>query len=179
VRHDDILLKLGYERKDLDYKETVDLVEKSGRASLAKDIIAMSNAGGGTIVIGVEEPASGKFNLRGLSNGELNKLETTKICNSIQNYVDPMVNITVRRVEYDEKLFVFIEVPDVVDTIVLAKKQNKEAGLYLGRIYARNAAAESAEVLRSDAIREIIDRLCCIKHGVNDKIKCDFGEVLK
>src|SRR5260221_2275857 len=53
-----LLIHLGFETQSHDYKETVELVSKFGRASLAKDVMAMANWGGGTIVVGMTSFAS-------------------------------------------------------------------------------------------------------------------------
>lgn len=61
ARTDHALLYLGTETPTLDYKESVDLSSRDGRARLAKDVIAMANSGGGTIIIGVAERTKRSF----------------------------------------------------------------------------------------------------------------------
>ncbi len=53
---DAVRIYLGSERQDLDYKEGLDLQTKDNCAALAKDVIAIANWGGGTIIVGVAEP---------------------------------------------------------------------------------------------------------------------------
>jgi CheY-like chemotaxis protein len=153
------LVHLGIETPSHDYKERIDLSSKSGRASLAKDVIAMTNSGGGTIVFGVAEPRPGEFVPQGLPEVVLASLETSRVNRAINDYVDPPVALTARRVQEGDQTFVLITVPPAKGSLALVKKQNDEAGLYPGRIYARTKAAESAEVRSSSELRELLEQL--------------------
>jgi hypothetical protein len=51
----DELINEGYERNDLDYKESLNLKERRQLLELAKDIFGFANSGGGYIVIGVTD----------------------------------------------------------------------------------------------------------------------------
>lgn len=95
---DVLLIHLGLETQSHDYKETVDLKSKRGRASLAKDVISMANWGGGTIILGVAEPLPGNFVLKGVSESLLDSLETTRLNRAVNEFLDPPMAITVRRV---------------------------------------------------------------------------------
>lgn len=152
------LLKMGTETQTLDYKEDLDLSTKQGRASLAKDVIAMAKNGGGTIVIGVAEKMRGKFELCGLSEERLKLFETSLINKAIRGFISPSVAITARRVHLLSKAFIFIEVTES-GHLVMAARQNEEAALYPGRVYSRTHAAESAELHDSADVQKIIDRL--------------------
>jgi CheY-like chemotaxis protein len=153
------LVHLGIETQSHDYKETVDLVSKSGRASLAKDVMAMANWGGGTIVVGVAEPEPGEFVAQGVPSSMLGSLETSRLNRAVNEFLDPPIPITVRRVRDGNQIFVLLSVPAAMDSLVLVKRQNDDAGIYPGRIYSRSAAAESAEVKTSSELRELLDRL--------------------
>ncbi len=153
------LVHLGIETPSHDYKETIDLSSKSGRASLAKDVIAMANSGGGTIIFGVAEPRPGEFVPQGLSEVVLASLETSRVNRAINDYLDPPVPSTARRVQEGDQAFVLLTVPPAKGSLVLVKKQNDEAGLYPGRIYARTKAAETAEVKSSSELRELLEQL--------------------
>jgi predicted HTH transcriptional regulator len=153
------LIHLGFEMRSHDYKEIVDLSTSYGRASLAKDVMAMANWGGGTIVVGVAEPEPGKFIAQGVSHSVLNSLETSRLNRAVNAFLDPPVSITVRRVSDGNQTFVVLEVPAARGSLVLVKRQNEDAGMYLGRIYSRSVAAESAEVRTSSELRDLLDRL--------------------
>lgn len=153
------LVHLGIETTSHDYKETVDLSSKVGRASLAKDVIAMANSGGGTIVLGVAEPRPGEFVPQGLTEAVLDSLETSRLHRAVNDYLDPPVLTTVRRVKEGDQTFVLLTVPPATGSFVLVKKQNDGAGLYPGRIYARSKAAETGEIKTSTELRELLDQL--------------------
>jgi CheY-like chemotaxis protein len=153
------LVHLGIETRSHDYKETVDLASKYGRASLAKDVIAMANWGGGTIIVGVAEPQPGKFVALGVPESVLGSFEASRLNRAVNEFLDPPVPVTVRRVQDGNQIFVLLSVPAASDSLVLVKRQNEDAGLYPGRIYSRSSAAESAEVRTSSELRELLDRL--------------------
>jgi DNA-binding NarL/FixJ family response regulator len=159
VNPDAALVYLGFEQQNHDYKEVVDLQTKDGRAELAKDVIAMANWGGGNIVIGVAEDPPGEFTPRGIAEELLNSLETSQVNRALRDFLDPPFAISVRRFRDQTGVFVILQVPPSSGTLILAKKQNDRAGLYLGRIYTRTSAAESAEVQNSWELRNLLNRL--------------------
>jgi CheY-like chemotaxis protein len=153
------LVHLGFETQSLDYKEKLDLESKSGRASLAKDVVAMANWGGGTIVVGVAERQPGEFVPQGVPDSVLGSFETSCLNRAVNEFLDPPVPITVRRVQDGNQVFVLLSVAAATDSLVLVKRQNEDAGIYPGRIYSRSSAAESAEVRTSSELRELLERL--------------------
>lgn len=158
ARTDYALLNLGTETPTLDYKESVDLSTHDGRACLAKDVIAMANTNGGTIIVGVAERVKGQFEPVGLTNNMLKELEVTSLNKSLHPFMDPRVQIGVRRVTDGGMTFVFLRIPEATDAPVLVKKSNSKASLFQGRIYIRTAAAESSEVTDYIELRQLIDR---------------------
>jgi DNA-binding response OmpR family regulator len=152
------LIHLGFETQSHDYKETVDLTSMSARASLAKDVIAMANWGGGTIVVGVAEPRPGEFVPRGVPDSVLDSFETSRLNRAVNEFLDPPVPIIVRRVQDGNQAFVLLTIPAAKASLILIKRQNEDAGIYPGRIYSRSSAAESAEVKTSAELRELLDR---------------------
>jgi len=158
VKTDHALLYLEMETPTLDYKESVDLSTRDGCAGLAKDVIAMANAGGGTIIIGVAEKTKGQFERLGLSNTVVEALETTLVNKSLRSFMDPTIYIGVRKVTDVGKTFVFLQVPGAADAPVLARKNNQNAALHQGRIYIRSSAAETREVTDYLELRLLLDR---------------------
>ncbi|MBI5043992.1 MAG: response regulator [Nitrospirae bacterium] len=155
---DKALINLGTETPFLDYKKEIDLSTTKGCAGIAKDIIAMANYGGGTIIIGVNEVTPGKFVSRGLTNNRLSDFEASNFNKKIRKYMSPVATVKLRRVREYGKNFIFLEVSSANEQPIMVAKENDEAGLYRGRIYSRNAAAESAEIQDSAEIRRLIDR---------------------
>ncbi len=121
--------------------------------------MAMANWGGGTIVVGVAEPQPGNFVAQGVPDSVLDSFETSRLNRAVNEFLDPPVPITVRRVQDGNQMFVLLSVPAAKDSLVLVKRQNEDAGIYPGRIYSRSSAAESAEVRTSSELRELLDRL--------------------
>jgi len=156
---DTAVICAGVENPVLDYKESLDLSTREGRATLAKDVIAMANYGGGTMVIGVAEKMPGKFVPVGLTPEQVNALEVTRVNRALGEYIDPIVHVSVKRARLGTREFVILRVPGATDTLLLAVRQNDVAGLYPGRIYTRNNACESAEIRDSSELRSLLARL--------------------
>lgn len=153
------LIELGTEMQTHDYKGTISLATDKERASLAKDVIAMANTGGGTIVVGVEEPAPGKFEPVGVSEALQAELETTRLFQALRPFMDPPIAVVGRRVLYKGRHFTFIDVSSGETELVMAARSHQEAGLHMGRIYGRTAGAESAPLTGVQEIRRVIDRI--------------------
>jgi CheY-like chemotaxis protein len=153
----DYLFEAGTETQDLDYKEKLE-PSRDGVASIAKDIIAMANFGGGHLVFGVAEKFKGVFELVGLPPEQLHQLEVTTLNKAIREYTDPPHPVKSHRVQKDGLTFVVIEVPASEGSPLLAKKQNDAAHLYPGRIYSRTTSCESAEIRDNHELRRILAR---------------------
>ncbi len=135
------------------------LTEKAARAALAKDVIAMANTGGGTIVVGVDESTPGSFVPSGMPESSCAPLETTRLNQALSAFVDPQLGIRSRQVLYNGKRFVFIEVPSAAPQLAMPRRDHPEAGLLVGRIYVRTTAAQSAPLQTSEEIRTLVERL--------------------
>lgn len=150
-------LRLRHEFRELDYKADLPLETTTDRASLAKDVIAMSNSGGGRIVVGVPEVAPGQFELRGLPSAALACLEVTRINNSIEKFVAGAVKVQSRVLTYEGAFYVVIHVPPVSDTIVFSACDNAQAGLFQGRVYHRTDDARSSQVTDSLTAKRMLE----------------------
>jgi len=155
---DAAMIHAGFESRDRDYKEFIDLTTKSGRAALAKDVIAFANYGGGTIILGVSEPSPGHFLPIGVPDSLVAKFESTHLNQAIRPFIDPPIHVTVRAVQDGIRTFIFIEIPPAKRTLLLAGKKNEAAGLYPGRIYTRTTDVSSAETQSSAELREVLSR---------------------
>lgn len=158
---DEVAAVVGAEAESpaLDFKREIRLSNRTQRAELAKDVIAFANFGGGQMVVGVDEPRPGSFVRVGVSPEQAEALETSVLNRAIRPYLDPPIHISSRRVHYQSRLFVIIDVPGTDGTLVLAARENPDAALYTGRIYVRSSAAESAEVESSHQLRQILARV--------------------
>src|SRR5438132_9863511 len=102
----------GEETRDFDYKGPGSWSESDRRSccELTKDILAMANTAGGTIVVGVSEEKH-EFVFTGLDPEQANTWETTRLNSFVNGYADPPINCTLRKVACQEGLFVVIRVP--------------------------------------------------------------------
>lgn len=152
-----VLLR-GYESKEFDYKEGQDwdYADKKARCELVKDILAMSNTLGGYLVLGVSQ-VSGGFQFDGMSDGECKSFDSTKINGFVQNYADPPINTTVRKVTHAGKNFIIIEIPRFADTPHLCQKDFP--GVLTDRaLYVRTDNNESAPIKTSADFRAVIEQ---------------------
>ena len=84
----------GQETREFDYKAPAswDESDKKACTALVKDILALANAAGGRIVVGVHETNHG-FDFSGLKPAQAGTWETTRLNNFVNIYADPAVNL--------------------------------------------------------------------------------------
>lgn len=138
------LLYSKQEGKNLDYKAPLEWKESYEKASLTKDILAMSNTCGyGVIIIGVsEDKDTKKFIFEGLKNEQLKTFDPADVENFINNYATG-VNIGLKIEDFDGKEYVFISVKEPDETPIYCKKdyqKDKDKILQKGVIYIREGA---------------------------------------
>lgn len=105
-------IQAGEERRDLDYKEDIDLSSgnKKAKVKIVKHVVAMANAGGGVIVGGVRETDTG-FVLDGMPSDSRRQFDSTPLNDFVAGYCDPSINTTTRIIELKGKHFGIIIVP--------------------------------------------------------------------
>lgn len=153
------LVRVGTESRWLDYKRTIDLDDKKQRACVAKDVLAFANSGGGSIVVGMDESAPGVFMPVGVSDLQAQRLEVSRLNDALRRYTGTELSVQSRRFWWQSKLFIVISIPPCVGTIALAREEHADAGLFPGRIYVRNDAAQSAEVRDATTLAKLIERV--------------------
>lgn len=162
------LISLGIEGRDLDYKESIDLDSKPGRAEFARDVIGMANAAGGTLVVGIAEK-NNVFVQKGVPASDLSRYETTKLNDAIQKYVLSTAYVSSKVTKHIGKSFVLIRVHGAKDSLAFAAIADERVGLYPGRIYTRTQAGRTTEVTDALELRRLIDRI------VDDRLKRMLG----
>ena len=152
-----ILLR-GYESKDLDYKGPTqwDEGEKKACCELVKDVLGMANSKGGFVVVGVSEGGGG-FIWDGLTPEQAQTWDTTRLNRFLQNYSDPPINALLRKVLYNDKRFVIIEVPQFSDTPHICQKEFPGV-LTAPTLYVRTDNNETAPVRTSADFRAVVER---------------------
>lgn len=154
-----VMLLLGIESHDLDYKEDLDLESKTGRASLAKDFISMANIGGGTIIVGVRESEPGVFKPVGVSDDRLAFFETTRLNDLVRPYIGSAVAVSSHVISYQSHHYIFIRIPSSGNTLAMPGRSHEGASLFTGRIYGRTNAARTEEVRDSLEVLQMLDRI--------------------
>ncbi|WP_339684981.1 ATP-binding protein [Gimesia maris] len=143
-------------------------------AGLTKDIIAFANSrDGGVIVIGKEEPSTGRFVLTGLTDAQADSFDTTKVATWVNNHCTPPVNLVCNRVEHKGLEFIVMTVDEFSDVPVLCTKQyevpippekqkdkkKQKVILKKGEIYVRSANAASTPLTSIEELRTLIGRV--------------------
>ena len=146
-------LEEGHESRNLDFKASFICDE----ASLAKDILAMTNTPlGGVIIIGVKEEDD-NFVFEGMTSAHFDTYEEDKFRDQIGEYTEPSAKFILEKHSIDAKNLVIIQVSEFDLVPVLCKKDGK--GLRKGAIYIRTKHKRwaSEEPKTHEEMREIID----------------------
>lgn len=158
-----ILLRSGQETANLDYKETIDITNRRAVAALSKDVIAMANtAGGGDIFFGVRQTSAG-FEYCGLSHKMLKAFDATTMNDALAKYIAPL-SVKSGVVHDGSRAYGYVQVANDPAHLALAKTENADAGLFLGRIYHRTQAARSEEVRDTHTLNLLLD--ACVRERV-------------
>ena len=156
-----------YERRRVDFKTSVAWKSPLKR-KFTKQIAAFSNAGGGYIVIGVDEnKKSLKLNRIGVDPKHLATWDTTSINQDIANYISPAIDVDVIRVPDDSKTFIVLAIPPH-QTVphICTRDINDSRKLLLreGALYYRTTKKACEEIKKQEDWRDLIRR--CVR---NDK----------
>lgn len=152
------ILRQGFESKQLDYKAPCawDEGDKKPCCEIVKDILAIANARGGWIVVGVSETSTG-FAWDGLTEQQCESFETSRLNRFLQNYADPPINTHVIKYPSEDKNFVIIEIPRFPDTPHICQKDYPGV-LAAGALYVRTDNNESAPIKSSADMRAIVEQ---------------------
>ncbi len=155
----DSLLDAHVEYEQLDFKEDLDLSSLKGIVEIAKDIAAMSNTGGGYIIIGVDD----NFIKKGL---DLNrKFDDSDLRNKINKYFQPKINFSVKEIireinGIDKKFIIFIispaseiVIPFVIGNYTVSGKT--KSGFNPGDILIRDGSI--SRIADAFQVRQLID----------------------
>jgi len=170
------------ENPNVDAKAPMEWDGAQQSASLAKDIMALSNCrDGGVLVIGKKEESPGKFALLGVSEEQAAGFDTTKVGTWVNNRCYPSVQVVCHRVTQEGKIFVVITVKEFEDIPTICTRAyqpegSKESLLRSGAIYVRTANAESAPLSSGDQLRQLIG-LATMKR--RDQMLAMIGSLLK
>jgi len=169
------VLRRGFESKELDYKGPCawDEGDKKSCCEIVKDILAIANAKGGWIVIGVSEPPTG-FSWDGLTDDQCKSFETSRLNRFVQNYSDPPINTCVIKHASQGRNFVVIEIPRFPDTPHICQKDYPTV-LSAGTVYVRTDNNESAPIKNSADMRAIVEHAT---RNRTDQLLASFRAIL-
>lgn len=172
------LITVGREARNREYKgtrgrESFAWNRYAVKAQIARAAMGMANIGGGSIVIGMDEPGAGDDLWE--PNGIEPVVETTYKQDEVQQFVnqfaDPYVELTVHHHHYDGKRFIIVEVQGFRDMPVVCTQGS--APLRPGAVYTRSYEKhETAEVRSQLEMREMLDR--AISVGVQQRLEPIF-----
>lgn len=169
------LLQIAVESASLDYKADLDIDDKRQRATIAKDVIAFADSGGGTIVVGVSEGAPGRFEPTGIAVAHAAKLEVTRLNQALRPYVGPGLSVETRTFSVEDKVYVRIAIPSIEGTLALAHQEHQDAGLFPGRVYVRTDAAQSIEVRDHVTLTNLLDRVLAQRLSVSRRAAAEHA----
>lgn len=151
------LISHPYESKEYEFKGAIiwNGKDKKAACELVKDILAMANTKGGFIVIGVKETDSG-FSPEGLTPEQTASFQSEEINRFVQRYAEPPINTTLRKVEYEGKVFAVIRVPQFRSIPHICKKEYPDV-LTRPTLYIRTDNNESAPIATTSDFHTLIE----------------------
>jgi len=135
---------------------------------IARTAMAMANIGGGSIVIGMDEGDTDRWDPNGVSP----EVDAGYQQDDVQVYVngraDPFVELAVRHVDWEGRRFVIIQISGFRELPVVCTRNGthlREAAIYT-RPFAKH---ETAEIRTQSEMRELLDRAIAV--GVEQRLQ--------
>lgn len=150
------------ETLDVEVKEWLNLSEASHKATLAKEIIALANHGGGFVVVGFKELEDGGFEPAENRPVDLSSWSQDAIQGIISRYVEPPFQCSVlhQRATGLDDAFPVIGVPGGHRVPIVAKRGSPEVGdLIPRRVLIRRPGPNSEEPQSPEEWHQLFDRI--------------------
>lgn len=171
----------GHERPTVDYKRCMPWQGES-RFALIKSIIAFANAGGGYIVIGIDEKESdSEKRYTGVDVIARKTWDPTNVNRDINNYCGPSLDVDVQEILDSEKgvTFVVLRVPShgVQPHLCTQDKNDSKGNLILRRaaIYYRTRDRTCEEIREVTDMRELLRRSTL---AMKDELLAEFQQII-
>ena len=101
------------EERYLEYKAAMSWTDDDTKVKLAKAIVAMSNiGGGGVIVIGIREVNRGVWELEGLVDDIRSSFNQDDVAVWVNNHFTPATQFSIESVMLEEKTFLLIQIQE-------------------------------------------------------------------
>lgn len=168
----DSLIINGLEERHVEFKRTMNWSDIGTKSKVVKSSMAMANLrDGGFIVFGIERQADDSYIPVGMKPEDYDSFKQDEVSMEVSNYADPFVELTVQKVERDNKLFAIIQIREFLDLPILCKRDGAER-LRNGAIYVRpRRKYETAELPSQVDLREILDL------AVEKKIRSFYSQI--
>lgn len=154
------LVKRGVESEVLDYKGPMNFrsIGRTGQAKIARHMTALANTGGGHIVIGVGEDASGHPSVySGLDAAEAHSFDPSNVGPVINHLIEPPIDFVIERPLVDGKRYAIITVRPF-NFIPHVCAQGVAPELQQGVFYIRTGEAASRPACRAIEMQELLNR---------------------
>lgn len=154
-------LGLGFEARNLDFKESLDWEDREARLGLIRTLMAMSNTrDGGAVVIGVRENPDRTYTPVGMPERHYESFVPDTVAAQTARYADPAVEMRTIKGEHDNMLFVVVEVEAFTDAPTVCKQvDGGSTALREGAVYIRPAGTPRTEEVHTYRdMRDIIDQ---------------------
>ncbi len=158
-------LRLGFETRGLEYKQSLDWEDREARLGLIRTFMAMSNTrDGGAVVIGVRENLDGTYRPVGMSARHYESFVPDNVAAQTARYADPPLEMRTIKGELADMLFVVVEVDAVVDAPTVCKQADGGSRtLREGAVYIRPAGTPRTEEIHTyrdtrDIIEQAVER---------------------
>lgn len=168
----DELLAEPRETLDVEIKEWLDLSTNEHRASLAKEIIALSNHGGGYVVVGFEEQTDGSFLPATSRPAALDAWSQDNVQAIVAKYIDPAIQcrVTHRERPGTSEKHPIIGVPGGSRSPVRAKAGSPDGSkLVTNRVYVRRPGPNSEEPRTTEEWDRLFER--CVQARQNELLE--------
>ncbi len=159
------MIAAAVETRSIDFKRAMNWqsASKCERFEIIKDVAALSNSGGGHLIIGRDEPA---FDSGNMSADELASFDTTAFNVLVHANLRPLIECQIFKLTYENDDLVVIEVPDFERTPLIFQQVSscgqaqciKRPHFKPGDVFIRTKAAQTQIVTAPDEMHEIISR---------------------
>jgi hypothetical protein len=168
----DSLISNGREERHVEFKRTMNWSDVGTKSKVVKSSMAMANLrDGGFIVFGIERQTDDSYIPVGMRPEDYNSFKQDEVSMEVNNYADPFVELTVQKVDRDNKLFAIIQIRKFLDMPIVCKRDGAER-LRNGAIYVRpRRKCETAELPSQVDLREVLEL------AVEKKIRSFYSQI--
>ena len=148
------------ESDELDYKSAMcwRTMTRQEKGKIVRHLTAFANTGGGFLVIGVGEDASGIPGVyTGVTEEQAGSFDPTPVGNFINAHIEPPIDYTIERPVVDGKRYVIFVVKPF-KTLPHVCSRGVEGELQEGLFYIRTAEASSRPARRAHELQELLRR---------------------